>query len=286
MQPSLIKKINVRTLLGCVALGAVALWLTTSENTDSEASIKLLGTKSKSVEYGENNGYQNLITPKKSTELRDVAQPTISVNALDDIYVKLFDANPDERLKTLDIILQSTASYFSSTKIVSRLEEMVADDDARVAEIAQIVLVNIEGLRSAGDMENGLLVQNDSTLNPDPEILEPAPRLDGMTDKEVEKLTPKTPPDYARKISDPDASVRGDAITEALTQRDEYAANVLYQAMRDVDANNRLLALDGLHQMLSAGLGDTQYIMAIFGKALSDPDPQVALLAEQAMRGF
>ena len=289
MPALLMKKIHVRTIIGCVALGVAVLWLTASENISSEGSIKLLDVKSKPVEYGENDGHHNAILPRESTELKDIAQPTISVNTPDDIYVKLFDVSPDERLKTLDIILHSPTSYFLSTKIVSRLEEMVADDDARIAELAQIVLVHIEGVRSADDMKNGFLTQNDTALNSNAEVPESVPRIGGMTDEELEKLSAtmvtQVQPDYA-KLTDPDASVRGHVIAEAMTQRDEHAANVLYKALQDVDANNRLLAVDGLQQILSTGAGDAEHIMAILKNAINDPDPKVALMAQQAIGGF
>lgn len=295
MPALLMKKIYVRTIIGCVALGVAVLWLTASENTSSEGSIKLLDVKSKLVEYGENDGHHNAIPPRESTELKDIAQPTISVNTPDDIYVKLFDVSPDERLKTLDIILHSPTSYFLSTKIVSRLEEMVVDDDARIAELAQIVLVHIEGVRSADDMKNGFLTQNDTALNTNVEVPESVPRIGGMTDEELEKLSvteklsatmvTQVQPDYA-KLTDPDASVRGHVIAEAMTQRDEHAANVLYKALQDVDANNRLLAVDGLQQILSTGAGDAEHIMAILKNAINDPDPKVALMAQQAIGGF
>lgn len=289
MQALLMKKIHVRTILGCVALGAVVLWLIAGENTNSEGSIKLLDAKSIPVKYGENDVYHNAIPPRESPELKDIAQPTISVNTLDDIYVKLFAASPDERLKTLDIILHSPTSYFLSAKIVSRLEEMVADDDARIVELAQIVLVNIEGVRSADDMKNGFLTQNDIALNSNAQVPESVPRIGGMTNEELEKLSAtmvtQVQPDYA-KLNDPDASARGHVIAEAMTQRDEHAANILYKALQDVDANNRLLAVDGLQQILSAGAGDSQYIMAILKNAINDPDPKVALMAQQAIGGF
>lgn len=286
----ILKKIHIRIIMSCAILGAVVFWLTASENLDSQESIKIFDTQSVSATHTENDSNKNTFTTRASIEPKNITPSAAYVATQDEIYIRLFDASAEERLKVLDIILQSTASYYSSDKIITRLGEMLADDDARIAEITQIVLVNMQELRSADDMKQGLLTQDGSALSAYPETFEPVPRLGGMTDRELEKssatTTTENQPGYASQIDDLDASVRGRAIAEAMMQRDENTVNVFYKAIQDVDARNRLLAVDGLQQILSTGMGDAQHIMTILNNAMSDPDPQVALMARQAVSGF
>ena len=271
-------------------MGAIALWITSSENLGSQESIKIFDMYSVPATHAENDSNKNTFTARVSIEPKNITPSEAYVTVPDEIYIRLFDVSAEERLKVLDMILQSTASYYSSDKIITRLGEMLADDDVRIAEIAQIVLVNMQELRSADDMKQGLLTQDSSPLSAYPETSEPVPRLGGMTDRELEKssatISTEDQLGYPTKINDLDASVRRHAIAEAMTQRDENAINVFYKAIQDVDANNRLLAVDGLQQMLNTGMGDVPHILIILNNAMSDADPQVALMAQQAIRDF
>lgn len=284
------KKIHLRIIMGGAVLGAIMLWLAPGETLVSQGSITLFNAPSMPATHAENDSNQNTFTTRASIAPKNITMSAAYVATLDEIYVGLFDASAEERLKVLDMILQSTDPDFSSDKIMARLEEMLTDDDVRIAEMARIVLVNMQQLRSADDMKKGLLTQVGSALSAYPETFEPAPRLGGMADSELEKssamIATEAQPGYAIKINDRDARVRGDAIVEALTQRDEHAVNVFYKAMQDVDANNRLLAVDGLQHMLNTGMGDAQHIMAVLNNAMGDPDHRVALMARQAVKGF
>lgn len=284
------KKVHVPVMIVCAALGAIVLWLNVNENPNSREGAKLFNALPMPATHAENRSNKNIFTTGESAAPRNIATPAVYVATPDEIYIRLFDASVEERLKVLDMILQSTDPNLSSDKIMMRIEEMVADDDARIAELAQIALVAVQELRSADDMKRGLLIQNGSALSGYPETFESIPRLGGMSDAELEKSSTtslaESPPIYVTQINDLDASVRERAIAEAMTQRDENAIDVFYKAIQDVDAKNRLLAIDGLQQILSTGLGDAQHIMAILGNATSDPDPQVASMARQAVSDF
>lgn len=213
-----------------------------------------------------------------------VATPTPTPTNL---YRALFDPNPETRLFALDSIWQAAPEWFNNAEVLRRLEEMTIEVDLRIAEMAQLLMAQMERLRGADDERKGLMQFNgyamEATLESEPV------REGGMTDLELATASSASESEYFNQLKEralrhADPDIRTQALAEAMTQHDEHAIALLAEATHDQNANNRMLAVDGLAQIVAKGVGDLHQIMAILEQAVADPDPAIAGLAQQALQ--
>lgn len=278
---NILKRKEIRWVISAIFILTVAVFLIPEKSAKNiEADSKFVASSAQTA---------SLVVPPEeaqheagNAENTSLNPGTNSVVDVQHIYARLYDANPEERLKALDEIWRFSAAFINNEKIFSRLEEMATDEDSRIAELTQLVLVNITELRNADDVQKGLTQQNGQALGETSEI--ESIRLGGMTNQELANMSVNTPPNYLNeRMQHPDPVVRSQAIEEAMTQRDEQGIALLSEATHDPDANNRRIAVDGLQQMLSQGVGDGQKIVAILEQSALDPNPEIAEMARQAM---
>lgn len=278
---NILKRKEIIWVISAIFILTVAVFLMSAESAKNiEADSKFVASSAQTT---------SLVMPPEEAqrEAENVENTssnpgTNSVVDVQHIYARLYDANPEERLKALDEIWRSSAAFISDEKIFIRLEEMATDEDSRIAELTQLVLVNITELRNADDAQKGLTQQNGQAQGETSEL--ESIRLGGMTNQELANASVNTPPNYlSERMQHPDPVVRSQAIEEAMTLRDEHGIALLSEATHDRDENNRRIAVDGLQQMLSQGVGDGQKIVAILEQSALDPNPEIAEMARQAM---
>lgn len=278
---NILKRKEIGWVIIAIFILTVAVFLISAKSVKNiEADSKFVASSAQTTSL--------LVPPEEAQREAGIAENTSlnpgtnSVVDVQHIYARLFDANPEERLKALDEIWRSSAAFINDEKIFSRLEEMATDEDSRIAELTQLVLVNITELRSADDVQKGLTQQNGQAQGETSEL--ESIRLGGMTNQELANASVNTSANYLNeRMQHPDPVVRSQAIEEAMTQRDEHGIALLSEATHDPDANNRRIAVDGLEQMLSQGVGDGQKIVAILEQSALDPNPKIAEMARQAM---
>ena len=281
------KRKMISWVCGCTAALLVAIFLMpAAEKAEPSISLNTISQSLRSVSAG-------TISATHSVVERHVVTPPDSPSVITenpaDLFNALFSPNPEARLKALDSIWQFPAAWIDSGELTNRLEIMTTDDDSRVAEQAQLVLLHLANLRSAEDQQKGQLRQDGQSIGL---VLEPEPvRTGGMTDEELATaaMAVAGEPGYFSRLreralhhTDPDVRMR--AVEEAMTRHDERVVSLLAEAMRDDFANIRMLAVDGLAQISAKGAGDSQQIMAILERAAVDMDQAVAELAQQAIK--
>ena len=237
-------------------------------------------------------------TPFDSSPQPDTS-PTVSsraraavhnTNPPDVLYAALYSRNPEERFNALDSIWESAETFYKLENIVRRIDELGADADPRIAELAPLVLAHMMELHG---MQDTLMNSNQDTYV----ATSPAPQDDTLAHAEPHRTNSNSDAhesagtereDFARlneRTPGHDAaSMRMQAIEAALTQRDERSLAMLSQATQDASAENRLAAVEGLRQMLEEGFGDASQISGMLHQSSRDPDPKVAEAAQQAIR--
>ena len=215
---------------------------------------------------------------------------------LDSIFVTLYSADPDAVIAALDAVAQSASEFFLRDEFVRRVEELSNDADQAVAEQAQRVMLEFVELESAQDARSGqALVMAQGSAMPSAEeptmIRDPSPPVAGDGPGGIAADADAASTDVGDRerreeaaLQDPDPRVRAHALEDVASRFDEHAAQVLLAAMRDPDADNRLMAIEGLGSMVERGIEDADAIMSELRQASGDPDPRVAESAQQMIR--
>lgn len=203
----------------------------------------------------------------------------LATNTADAVYAALYSLDPEQRLTALDTIWQSAETFYKLDNIIRRIDELAADADPRIAELAPFVLAQMMELSG----------MQDTLMNPNQDAyVATAPALadDLFAHAELGRanFSADSIDDFARALHHQNAAIRMQAIEAAQIQRDEHSVAVLIQATRDADPDNRLAAVEGLRQMLEEGFGDAAQISDVVQQSSHDPDPKVAEAAQQAIR--
>lgn len=193
------------------------------------------------------------------------------------LFLALTSLYPEERLKALEMVLQSEERLYARNEIYRRIAELIGDDDVRVVKLARRARSRLMELRRLHELPNESStdeVQADSTQEETPNS---PPEWSGEAETADRDLFDRL---RERAIYDADPAVRLQSIEQAVTQADEMSTELLSEALGDSEADNRLTAVSELEQMLNTGLGNTQRLLSILENAQFDSDARVSELAE------
>lgn len=202
------------------------------------------------------------------------------------LFAALYSIDPEQRLTALDAIGQSLDQFYTQENILRRIDELTADADLRIAELASLMSVQMTALRGMQDILMNTNQDAYIAVNSQPQI-----EASGHAEPHRTIFTadasngPGTETEYfaqlsARAFHNSDAAIRLQAIIEAQTQRDERAITLLSQATHDSEPENRLVAVEGLRQMLVENFGDPGQISSVLLESSNDPNPKVARAAQ------
>ena len=281
---NLMKQKTAAWMGGALALAVVAA-IVVSNLQDTEAQLidltrlrsDVTDTTPSSIPVpvsGTSNSYSSDARPSINSR----ASP-LATNTPDAVYAALYSLDPEQRFTALDTIWQSAETFYKLDNIVRRIDELAADADPRIAELAPFVLAQMMELSG----------MQDTLMNPNQDAYvatTPAPADDILAHAEPDRanFNADSTDGFARALNHQDASIRMQAIEAAQIQRDEHSVAALVQAARDTEPDNRLAAVEGLRQMLEEGFGDTAQISSVLQQSSHDPDPKVAEAAQQAIR--
>ena len=220
----------------------------------------------------------------RSTETAFTPAPETDEAISARLYSALYSVNSQDRLGALDSIWESVETFSMADKILRRIEELSADTNVEVSELAQLVGLHMQEVR--GIHEANTIQSPEDRYPAQPMLanaaLDPAPAGKESEHFSGNEMSFSVEENHAegeqenftqlrkRALNDPDASERAQALEEALVQRDERIIDLLSHALRDPDAVNRRMAMSGLQQFLEEGFGDPQDIVRIHAETRTE----------------
>lgn len=192
------------------------------------------------------------------------------------LFLSLTSLYPEERLKALEMVLQSEERLYARDEIYRRIAELIGDDDVRVVKLAHRARSRLMELRRLHELPNESPTDEAQADSTQEDMANSPPEWSGEAETERDLFDRLR----ERAIYDADPAVRLQGIEQAVTQADEMSTELLSEALGDSEADNRLTAVSELEQMLNTGLGNTQELLSILENAQFDSDARVSELAE------